>query len=349
MVTPLRTVVVVAVLVVVPIAVTWSLAERPDELAGVTDPIEAVIVRPAVQVDDGSRPVDLVLDWAEPASVTAPVGLSGFVTRVYVGPGDRISSGDAVLQVDGIDRIAWESAAPFYRRLGRSAEGSDLEELHRLLSATVSDMALDGDVFTRRTATAVDVFAQRLGVSDARGVFDPAWVIWLAAGDSVVGTSMMRAGQDAPAPGSVLWDEPTDLVSARVVRPGTHDDLSVFDGTDWVYSVDGADLLGTATPGISDPEGLASIREVTVPGVEALAGMIRRATPVEVLTVPVGSVQAGMDGGACVWLPDGEGYRPVAVDVRGGGPGYVAIGGLTSDTDLLANPALLLDDPACRS
>ncbi len=77
--------------------------------------------------------------------------------------------------------------------------------------------------------------------------------------------------------------------------------------------------------------------------------MIRRRVPVEVLAVPVGSVQAGMDGGACVWLPDGGQYRPVAVDARGGGPGYVVVGGITADTELLANPALVLDDPTCRS
>jgi len=347
--TSLRTIVLVAILVVVPVAVTWWLAERPDELAGVTDPIEAVIVEPTVQVDVGSQAVDVVLDWAEPVSVAAPVRFSGFVTRVFVGSGDRVVSGDVVVQVDGIDRIAWHSAAPLYRRLGRNVEGSDVEELHRLLSSTLSDVTLEGDVYTLQTAAAVDVFAERLGVSDARGVFDPSWVIWLPEEDSVVGTPAMQAGQDAPPAGSVLWDEPVALMSARVVRPGTRDDLGVFDGTEWVVSVDGTDLFDTTTPGISDSESLRLIEGVAASGAEAIGGTIRRRVPVDVLAVPVGSVQAGKDGEACVWLPDGGQYRPVAVDVRGGGPGYVVIGGITADTELLANPALVLDDPTCRS
>ena len=346
---PLRAVVVVALLVVAPVAATWWLADRPDELSGVTDPVEAVIVQPSVHLDDASQPVDLVLEWSAPASVTAPVGFAGFVTRVYVDPGDRVTGGDAVVQVDGIDRVAWHSAAPFYRPLARGAQGPDVEELHKLLMSFLSDLALDGDVYTRSTAAAVDVFAERLGAQEARGVFDPSWVIWLAGDDSVVGVSSMQAGQMAPSTGAVLWEEPSVLVSARIVRPGTHDELDVFDGSEWVVSVERTDLFGTKTPTIEQPEALMAIARVATPGAEAIGGSIRRDLPAEAMAVPVGAVQAGLDGGTCVWLSEDEGYRSVAVDVSGGGPGYVTVEGLDVDSDVLANPALVLDDPTCRS
>ena len=344
----LRAVVVTASLVVLPVAVTWWLASRSDRLPGVTEPVPPVVVRPSIHFDDASQPVELILEWSTPDAVTAPVGFAGFVTRVYVKPGDRVTSGDRVAQVDGVDRLAWYAPAPFHRRLARGAQGADVEELHRLLAASIPDAALDGDLYTSSTATAVNLLAERLGAQAPHGVFEPAWVIWLPKEESIVGSSNLQAGQMAPPTGAVLWEEPSALVSARLVRPGTRDEPGPFDGATWILSVDGMELLRTTSPVIEGPEALTKLASLAPPGTDTLGGVVRRDPPVEVISLPAGAVQASASGATCVWVPDAGGFRPVAVDPRGAGPGFVAVAGLDAESEVLANPAFVLEDPTCR-
>lgn len=84
------------------------------------------------------------------------------------------------------------------------------------------------------------------------------------------------------------------------------------------------------------------------PGQEAVAVTLRRVDPPVRPVVPSTAVLSGTDGALCVWTPEGGGYRARQVAAVTATAGVTELGeGLEPGVSVLANPAEILEQPAC--
>ena len=125
-----------AAMVVAPlIALLLLSTTSDDEMEGITVNPVPVVVQPTPREIAESQRVRLALSWARGRELHAP-GWTGVVTATYVEAGQELRTGDRLLAVDGVDRIAYGGDLPFYRPLRFGDTGPDVAVLHELLIAT---------------------------------------------------------------------------------------------------------------------------------------------------------------------------------------------------------------------
>lgn len=171
-------------------------------------------------LESTSARVDIALLWGEPDPLRAPTW-SGTVQSVAIASGGTISSGDTVAVIDGITRIAWHAAAPFYRVLQSGAHGADVVALKALLSARGQPQN-DTDAFDWSTLLGVRKLGAELGVPDSQTLahFDPAWVVFLSEGSFTVTSVALHVAAPAPSPGEPIADAAERLTGAAIVENG---------------------------------------------------------------------------------------------------------------------------------
>ena len=268
-------------------------------------PADAIITSP-VPADPFRRLVVVAyLNLAEGDRVVSPAW-TGVVTDVYVHPGDHVESGQRVVQVDGVTRVAWFDAQPFSRELRQGDRGFDVDSLHRLL---VSDGAMainpgPGSTFGEVTGRAVEALAAKLGVPTARRTFDPAWVVRIPTPDFVVGTVGVSVGDVAPQ--TEILRSPPNALSVNVRRPdGTLPDP----GPAWRFVVDDLDLAVDARGQLDGDYSQrlldwALVRQSqTGESPATVDGVVQAEVNVGAVRVPATAVVIDTDGTACVFRP----------------------------------------------
>lgn len=104
-------------------------AEAEPPLATVlTAPVERRVLRDVVVLRGEIRAAETY--QVTPGSST---GGAAIVTRLDVGPGDTVESGDVVLEVSGRPLVVLHGKTPAYRDLKPGAEGADVAQLQRAL------------------------------------------------------------------------------------------------------------------------------------------------------------------------------------------------------------------------
>ncbi len=324
-------------LIMLRVAVDDSLSELdPDRLP--------VLVQPSARSDDSESAATAKLTWRPPVEVPAP-HWSGTVTGVYVEPGARVKEGHTVVSIDSISRVAVATASPFVRRLARRSTGEDVEELQRLLQAWGwYDDSIDGS-YGPGTASAVSQWAKSLGIDKPDGSFDPAWTVWLPHNDFEVDLVGVRVGFPAPQVGSAVISSPQVLTSANLASADGGRELRLTE--DWVLFVRETQI--NIESGQLGPRALVELAAVTLPEDQEVAGLIRRAVPLDTLDIPVSAVMVGREGVNCVWVASGvDSYLPREVSLGEGRTGLVVVtAGLSIEDQLLVNPAEILEDPSC--
>jgi peptidoglycan hydrolase-like protein with peptidoglycan-binding domain len=332
-------------LVLVPVAIlVWLRFGVADHLEAIENIPEPVIMEAETRQVYDQTAVMLSLDWGEPDSVSAP-RWSGLVTEISVATGDTITSGTAVMAIDGVARVAEATARPFYRRLGRGDKGEDVTILQELLGSMGLLSEEPDGVYGTGTAKAVKAWSTDLGVINPDGIFDPGWIIWLPTPSFRIGQIDASVGFDAPTPGAAFMRGPR-LLDAVTIRDldGNAIDLR----GDWILIVDESTF--DMTDGALDPVELGALAQSVDPGVDQVTATVRRSTPLEVLRLPATAVVSNVYGATCVWLESGEGYEARAVVVGSGLAGQVDIEQGVKASDLvLVNPADVLTDPTCPS
>ena len=288
-----------------------------------------------------SRQVELALTWGEPTTVFAPAW-SGTVREVLVSPGGTIKSGDAVAQIDGAVRIAWHSAAPFYRSLTSGDRGDDVAALNQLLRARGLPSSGD-DVFTSTTRRGVALLAQGLGAGPHITTFDPSLVLYLPEESLVLTEVHLTVGGLAPGAGEAVLVARPSLARAVLVESGSSGDQ------------------GTATPVAAEPDEtllvgnkgaeLANRRELAGPELVALgsevasdqklvAATLRRDLPKGSVQIPAAAVHTDRVGVTCVVVRHGTSRKTVRVAVVGGLSGQTIVTGALSPSDEVGVGAL---------
>lgn len=339
--------VVVAILLLVPFAgiVGLTLWDRENSLQAPV--VETVPVR-AVS-SDSSDPVDVALTWDAIPPVFAPPW-SGTVTAINGQTAWK--SGELVVQVDRVWRIAFASNAPFTRPLSVGDTGPDVASLQALLTSLKLPSGTAG-ALGQATLRGVQALAARLGVPGTVTSFDPSWVIFLPRPTIDARQSVLQLGGLAPSQGSAIVPTGQELASGTLVGPGQFGSLAdnTAPPTDAaavnlsslvpVHASTGSRLvLGETRVGL-DSDG----RNLSSAGLSAIATTLNLGAAyidAELVTparrgdflVPAASIVSDLSGATCV-VTDKVGGKPIAVTIIDNSDDSVEVAGQLSTADRL--------------
>lgn len=315
---------------------------------------QAFIVPSEARTIIEARPANVRVEALPGHEVYAPAWSASLVLQSFVAPGSVLETGAPVALIDGVVRVAAATPLPFYRPLEFGDEGDDVAMLNDLLIALgyLDALPTSPVAYGFTTDAAVTAWASHLGVVDPDGSFDPGWVVWLPVAPLQVARISLYPGAPPPAPGTPLLRGPAEVIAAAVesANPGTT--LSFEAEVAYVF-VSGEERfsIDTTTAGITptDLPRLASLLP-TDEGQPQISGLVERAEPLKVVAIPATAVQVGPSGELCAWVPVGTRYeaRPITVASSRSGVTNV-LTGLAAGDDVLANPAAVIERPACPS
>lgn len=329
-------------------ALAWRIDDIPPELRVTPVP---VFTGPTLRIRDGRTNVVAKLEIGDGPALIAPEW-SGVVTSVEVSSGDAIATGDPLLSVDRVTRVAVASDMPFHRELGNGSRGRDVEALERLLVALGLFDEEPDEIFTRTTAMAVRAFESTLGVDPPTGVFSPSLVMWMPTEPLVVGEVLVSVGSPVPGAGSAIVRAVPRVISAELVT-GEGAPVS-FEG-DRVLEVEGREVAIISGGSAITDEVAEAIWDSRTPlgsdvagGAVMIPATLRLPEPVEVWAVASSAVMVDMEGAfSCVWVEDGDALIPIDVTPVGGTLGVTDLRGPLAGLRVLVNPLEILPDPAC--
>ncbi|WP_149085541.1 MULTISPECIES: hypothetical protein [Microbacterium] len=303
-------------------------------------PIEA-------QVLDSSQTLTLALKWRDGAPVAAPAW-EGTVTSVAIAPGDTVTTGTRVVQIDGIWRIAVASSIPLYTAVNETSTSAEktlgVDVLNRLGYSHVDQWDWDA-------VLAVRDLASNIGVphSELADTLDPAWFVWLSAESISVGAASVRAGQPAPTTGEPVFTTKPSLASVTADEQTTT--LPEFDGkTAWTLAVDDAEVSLKTLP-LSDTPALEKLSSTVDAGTEEITATLALEKAPTGWSVPTKAVVAQRDGKQCVFVKGGKNAsEPVLITLLPGAPpgiSWVSAKGYDPSILLLTNPGEFRSSRSC--
>lgn len=306
----------------------WSLGRRVawwlGTIAWVVLPVGALI---AVSGDDhGTSPAPPHSTWASvghstqpssapvtmrfrrdaPLDLLAPGMLTGTIQRVEIQPGRSLATGDRVLLVDNVWRVA-TTLGPFPRPLKLDDAGLDVHDLNDLLR--VLSLPSGGtDRYTVATARGVAALAESLGAG-RNPQFDPAWTILLPGGVTAISEVHVHPGQSVPSGESIASFgqrlTAVDLGSPDATQGGIATSASRLPkGTQLIVGGTPIGTLPEATTlptTVTQPEVLVALR-LLVPQEDdgTLDGILVSPAPAGSVQVPAAAVYADPNASTCV-------------------------------------------------
>lgn len=324
----------------------WVRLGLEERVEGIQVSPEALVMPVSRTLDDAQVPATATLEWIAGSQLLSP-GLEGVVTGLYLSPGTIVREGDAVIQVNGVDRLAARLPAPFFRSLAPRDTGSDVEALQGFLQRTGRFSGEIDGVYGSTTSAAVRSLESDIGVRRPTGVFEPGMLVWLPSDSFEVGHINVQLASSGPPLGSVIAEATAVVVAGSVSYAPT----SIHSSGPLVFKV--GDLmisLNSDGRSISD-DGLEDLTTAVDPEVIALEGHVAMAEPVPLWQVPTTSVVVGEGGNTCVWLVASEpgSYAASEVVISSStftGASLVAEGVEDGDR-VLVNPFEVLESPSC--
>lgn len=348
----------VAVLVVaVWLAPLWFVRQElatVDEMSGISDPALPVYARAERVVVDERTAAVAELVYGEPDVLRAP-GWRGAVTGVPLRSGQSVRSGDTVVAIDGIDRLAVHSDEPFHRRLQLRDRGADVARLQTVLRELFGETEIEADgVYGRSTALAVRRLSKRLG-AEAVDRFDPAWFVWLPSAEFAVETSELAVAAPAPGAGAVVAASAAEATRLEITA-GDGSPLVLDPTSRWQFVSAAGDVFeidwaaGSSADDSAAPRVTRDLDALTGNPTRIL-GHVELVEPIEALAVGSSAITVDDSGTACVWAGRGSppevSARLVAVLRSTVGVAWIDGKALATDEDILVNPSSFVGDRAC--
>ncbi|MFE2727310.1 peptidoglycan-binding protein [Kitasatospora sp. NPDC059327] len=271
------------------------------------------------------------LGYGDPTDVLAPG--TGVLTDVRK-PGDTVSRGDWLYEVNGVRVPLFTGARPLWRAVGPGVRGPDVEEVQQNLVdlGYAKDLGLSvNDRFTDATATAIKRWQKQLGVPQT-GTLELGSVIVLPQRQVRIDAAGTTLGARLAAGSTVvLKTTGTDLVATASLKedqlsrlaPGAAITVRFSDGSTEQGKVQGIQRGGSANAGGSggaggdggagQPKGATLVVTLQDQTAARKAGPRDVTLTVEdrkaddVLTVPVTALLALAEGGYGVQVADGGG------------------------------------------
>lgn len=294
--------------------------------------------------------------WSTLPPLVAPQW-NGTLTARYLTSGDTVSTGQSVAAVDGVERIAFYSARPFYRQLAIGSSGEDVAALRELLGSRGLE-ASSSATLDSRDLRSIRAFAASIGVPNATRVaaFDPAWIVYLPQPAVTVAEADLTVGAPAPTAGETLAELEPSLSSARVVERLTTavgDETSTIDPSlvrDLPLSEGERLFVGGAEIAVSpdlltlSDEGLAEAQTLAKSGAPLVNAQIKSSAQSGLWLVPAASLQTDAHGATCVLVQDHDRPQLRTVVVIASEAANAVVSGRLSSSDLVglnARPAAL--------
>lgn len=111
------------------------------------------------------RSLDVSVSVTWPVSGVAVNGMTGVITSLDAGPGERVDVGAAVYSVDLRPVVIAEGAVPSFREMRRGAIGADVAQLQRFLASQGYAEVHDDGVFGTTTVAAVRAWQRDSGLN----------------------------------------------------------------------------------------------------------------------------------------------------------------------------------------
>jgi len=294
--------------------------------------------------------------WRDPEAVYAPA-MTGAVEQVRLRAGDPLADLDRPLVVGGVERVAVNSPAPFFRPLVNGDTGRDVGWLNDLLSRLNLE-ASSGESFTNATQRGVQAFAQSIGAG-AQPTFDPAWVLFIPSERFIAASVSLGVGQPAPPAGTPI------IIGARRIDRAT---TNAFAGSsasssagpsdsgvassasslhltpvsvpaDAEVAVAGTKLRLDPSRQAVDPADLPTLESLVVPLAPQVAAVTLAPPVAGSWRVPVAATFEGPDGRTCVLRRRSSTMEATAVELRSVRDGAAVVSGSLAPGDHVALPA----------
>lgn len=323
-------------LVLVIAVVAWAAA---TVLQPADDPTQATEYT-TVRVEPGEVGLSLTLQAAASWELSA-VGTnqaSGIVTGVAIAPGDEVSQGSVLYDVNERPVVIASGEVPSYRTIDDGAQGEDVAQLQRMLAATgVYSGDIDGRV-RWGTTSAIRAWQKAIGVEQTGSValgdviFVPTLPVRVSLDPEVIGRGLALGGGEAAI--RVLPSAPSFEISATdaqaaAMPDGATVELTAPDGQVWqaIAASQYRDEQSSTTIVTLDGQGGTSIcgdtcGKIPVAGITNLLARIVTVPTVAGLVVPSGAIATDADGETVLIGEDGA-RLPVSVVVSARGMSVV--------------------------
>lgn len=268
---------------------------------------------------------------ATPLAIT----LTGTLTALPE-PGQVISEGTVIAEVDGQPVIALVGSIPMWRDLGPGVDdGDDVLQFESMLAslgyAEEFDVTVDTD-WTDATTRAVKVFQEEHG-QEHDGTITRGEIVFIEAPvrvesvSGVPGQATTEAGIKVTDPDQVVRVN-LKLEDATLIAPGGSVTVELPDGSTVTGTVSTIGAAATDANGSTTlPVDVVVADPIDLPNgtpVDVLVGIVAAEN---VLTVPVEAVLALAEGGYAVEMRDGATTRLVGVELGSFADGLVEITG----------------------
>lgn len=319
-------------------------------------------IHPGARQIDGRQGVSVHIDLGERQELRS--SSIGTVTALSLQTGSAPAAGTAVIAIDGVPRIAYSGATPFYRDLSYGDSGGDVATLISLLqrSGHLNAEAAYEPAFTWEIGSALREFQTSFGlertgelVSDhfvyLPSEFGAVTEVQVSLGDQLAGDTVIATGS-GPAYRAAVYaagtsERPTgvDPGASLVLSAGDqHITLSTLnmqaeEATALLDTLRAWAAAGTVDIAVED-------RAVVIDGV-----FLAYEHPIDVATVPYSAVLAGEAGATCVVEVRADGRErvtPVTVSPISSEPGVVGIDASFRNKTLLLDPAMSKASHICR-
>ncbi len=296
-------------------------------------PASPVWVTAVASTDSSSIPVDIALVRSQSAALYAPAW-SGVVQSVEIEGGSRIQDGDALMRIDGVQRIGARTSQPFHRPISHGSAGDDVGDLNEFLKR--QGLPHDqGAIAGNFTVSGIQKFAVKVGAGGATS-FDPSWVVYLPSDQFQVMKMELEVGQTAPAPGSAIATSTPIISYATVVTQGvipvnsdglagatvdliSAERLAVDVPSDVTLRFGGQEIALSDDRKSLSPIGLAVIQGLAPTSGPVVQAVLSRPASDGDVVIPSSGLIAGSGGATCIVRQgDASSHRVSVIDERNG-------------------------------
>jgi hypothetical protein len=255
--------------------------------------------------------------------------MSGIVRRISVTAGGQIHSGDVVMQVDSVTRVAWHADAPFYRDLAFGDSGDDVSSLNQLLASRSLPNDLH-DKFGRATQAGVAQLATALGAARGTRTFSASWVVFVPSEVLTVDSVDAVVGAPAPVAGEPIFEVAPTVTTAHLTSPAASSGIATSPhvSKQETLRVAGEAISLEPNGSVVDGEGLTVLSSLADPKKDTVVGTLSRSVAGGTVEIPAAAVHTSPNGKVCVAVRSRSGaVTTKMVEVVAGTSGRVSIVG----------------------
>lgn len=294
-----------------PLAIFGLLTERSGaiELA----PVANVWVSPEPNSDSTATLVGLALTWEAASPLVAPAW-SGLVQKIEVAPGSVLKSGDPVVVIDGVTRIAFHSNVPFSQRLRLGSKGPEVVQLRQFLQsrglASSASSTYDKALAALVARYAVEIGAQATATA---AEFDPGWIVFLPVDQIIVDSLKFTLAAPASAPGEQIVTAAPELTTATLVQQDAIDRILQSENKAKISSDDVLTATGIQSVNVGDAklklsakrnsiavESLPALRDQVTQNAPGLRASLETPSDPTAFLVPSSAVYTSEKGDLCL-------------------------------------------------